>query len=365
MSDCPICDRMNNYNMACPPMPPEPLPITKKQPYPVLFYKVLVPTSIGDETQYPASVGLYRNVLLQYEINNHTYIYSSDGIPTFLPASAGSISDATITIAKNGTTVDTFTLNQAANKTIDLVIPTKTSDLTNDSTFQTEAQVNAKINKTVLADFTITNTPSTTAVTIDKTKENILTGATTSETATLPVASSTQAGVINSATFDAITANTSNIDALLNGSVAISGLPATPTQEELTNAWKAQTGRTTLVNRASIYDQSNSKIWTYYNNISSWLESPAGGTITVNQWTNTSLGVVKGSTTNGQIFAESDGTGSVNGWDTLNDTVTNNSNNITTLQSTVANMPTITMTTTDPGEGQPLAANNFIAVYEA
>lgn len=28
-------------------------------------------------------------------------------------------------------------------------------------------------------------------------------------------------------------------------------------------------------------------------------------------------------------------------------------------------MPTFTMTTTDPGEGQPLAANNFIAVYEA
>lgn len=29
------------------------------------------------------------------------------------------------------------------------------------------------------------------------------------------------------------------------------------------------------------------------------------------------------------------------------------------------NMPVITMQTTDPGEGQPLAANHFIAVYEA
>lgn len=28
-------------------------------------------------------------------------------------------------------------------------------------------------------------------------------------------------------------------------------------------------------------------------------------------------------------------------------------------------VPVITMTTTDPGEGAPLAANNFIAVYSA
>ena len=27
-------------------------------------------------------------------------------------------------------------------------------------------------------------------------------------------------------------------------------------------------------------------------------------------------------------------------------------------------VPTITMTTTDPGEGSPLAANNFIGVYQ-
>ena len=44
------------------------------------------------------------------------------------------INDSTITIQKNGSTVDTFTTNGSA-KTINISVPTKTSDLTNDSNF--------------------------------------------------------------------------------------------------------------------------------------------------------------------------------------------------------------------------------------
>ena len=44
------------------------------------------------------------------------------------------INDSTITIQKNGSTVDTFTTN-GSDKTIDIPVPTKTSDLTNDSNF--------------------------------------------------------------------------------------------------------------------------------------------------------------------------------------------------------------------------------------
>ena len=44
------------------------------------------------------------------------------------------INDSTITIQKNGSTVDTFTTN-GSNKTINIPVPTKTSDLTNDSNF--------------------------------------------------------------------------------------------------------------------------------------------------------------------------------------------------------------------------------------
>lgn len=50
----------------------------------ILFRKVVIPASMGDDTTVPAAIGKYRNVLLVYEANNHIYLYSSDGIPTRL-----------------------------------------------------------------------------------------------------------------------------------------------------------------------------------------------------------------------------------------------------------------------------------------
>ena len=47
------------------------------------------------------------------------------------------VNNSTITIKKNGTTVDSFTLNQSSAKDIDISVPTKTSDLTNDSGYKT------------------------------------------------------------------------------------------------------------------------------------------------------------------------------------------------------------------------------------
>lgn len=50
----------------------------------ILLRKVVIPVSMGDDTSVPPAVGKYKNVILNYEANNHTYIYSSDGIPTLL-----------------------------------------------------------------------------------------------------------------------------------------------------------------------------------------------------------------------------------------------------------------------------------------
>lgn len=50
----------------------------------VLFRKVVLPASMGTEEDSPASPGRYKNVLLVYEANEHTYLYSSDGIPTLI-----------------------------------------------------------------------------------------------------------------------------------------------------------------------------------------------------------------------------------------------------------------------------------------
>ncbi len=55
------------------------------------------------------------------------------------------VNNATLTIQQNGTTVKTFTANSSTNTTANITVPTKTSELTNDSNFATTTQVNAKV----------------------------------------------------------------------------------------------------------------------------------------------------------------------------------------------------------------------------
>jgi hypothetical protein len=47
------------------------------------------------------------------------------------------VNNAKLTIQKNGTTVQTFTANASTDVTANITVPTKTSDLTNDSGFWT------------------------------------------------------------------------------------------------------------------------------------------------------------------------------------------------------------------------------------
>ena len=79
--------------MDCPcnqPQPSCPMPGVIEVEKPIMFRLVKVPSSVGDETAFPPNPGLYRNVLLHYDINEHTYIYSSDGMPVLLTVEGGS-----------------------------------------------------------------------------------------------------------------------------------------------------------------------------------------------------------------------------------------------------------------------------------
>lgn len=48
----------------------------------VLFRKVIIPASVGDETTNPPRPGMYSNTLVVYEASGEAYLYSSDCIPT-------------------------------------------------------------------------------------------------------------------------------------------------------------------------------------------------------------------------------------------------------------------------------------------
>ncbi len=409
----------------------------------VLFHRKDFPASLGDDTTNPPMQGQYRNILLVYEANNHAYLFNSDGIYTEISAMDG-VSVTSIRLDNNhvivdysdGRSVDAGEINiplydtvgqhtdramtqkatsDALNTKVDKVTGKGLS--TNDYTDADKTIVETNLNHSYITDMSVSSTAGMVSMTMPEQNPN--TGETGNIVRNLPVASSESAGVMNSATFDAISENTRAIQAIQGGSIAVSGLAENPTQSEITAAWKTETGLTTLVNRAQVYDIDHNKVWTYYLNSDTWYATTNTTQVVVNQWTNASAGVVKGSTINGQIFAENDGTGSVNGWDTLVSTVntkepaiaagtssqyfrgdktwqtlnkaavglsnvdnTSDATKKSDFTGAIANGNTgfvtggaaytaladkaqITVTSTDPGEGSTLAAGSFIAVYEA
>ena len=204
------------------------------------------------------------------------------------------------------------------------------------------------INYTVMQDLSVSANGSTSVLQLDADKVNLETGATTTKNIPLTVASHDKAGVMNSATFDAVASNSAAVETILSGMVAITGLSASPSQSDLTSAWETATGRTQLTNRAQILDVDNSKYWTYYTNTELWYPATADIEGSVSTFTNSTEGTIKGSTTVGQVYAESNGTGSVNGWDTLSAQVADNTANKLGTAKLTANGG-ITKTTTGSG----------------
>lgn len=140
----------------------------------VLLSKVSVPASMGDETTFPPKPGKYKNVVLYYEATKASFLYTSEGMPIRISADPSAIPIATTTtaggiIVGNGLEVNaggvvsvaggiitiddelsTTSENPVQNKVITTTlnskadtsaIPTKTSDLQNDSDFLTEIPV--------------------------------------------------------------------------------------------------------------------------------------------------------------------------------------------------------------------------------
>jgi hypothetical protein len=186
--------------------------------------------------------------------------------------------------------------------------------------------VESKINRTMLQDIVVAADAN--SVTFTEQKINPLTGAITTEQDVMPTASTATAGMISAAEYQSIIDSEELTQAILSGAVALSGIPASPTQAELTAAWLASTGRTELINRASIYDEDNQLIWTYYTNSALWYSATAS--ITLDKFTNSTPGIILGSSTDGKVSANNDGTGTVSGWTTVK-------NDISSLRANKAN----------------------------
>ena len=388
---------------------------------------VIIPAQSGDsEGLFAPKVGDYKNTLVKYMADSKVFLYDKDGNWTLVGTSIvpGVTLDTELSLGStNG--VQNKVITKAINDTNgridaagnDLIAETDNrvnADITLQGNIDAEAlargnadntlqgnidaealaRANAitgvenKINQNFLADLVMTADADN--VTFTEQKINPNTGVTSAEQDIIPAASATTAGTISAAEYQTLKDSEELLEAILEGAAAVTGIPATPTQTELTDAWLLATGNPQLINRASIYDVDNELIWTYYTNTSEWYS--AVSSITLDPFTNSTAGTIKGSTTAGNVSANADGTGTVAGWATLVSDVSGkaDASSLATVATTGAysdltgtptlatvatsgdyadltnkpTIPTITMTTVDPGAGSALAADNFIAVYE-
>lgn len=177
-------------------------------------------------------------------------------------------------------------------------------------------------------------------VTINKSYLNVKTGATTSDDETIALANSTTAGLMSPDSVNALSDLSSRVEALEGTTVRL--LYTTKNNPSATEieAFVRASGYTdpTKWSGIAVVVAGTYHIWHYYSNDNiGWRDD---GVDTVSQWTNTTLGIIKGSQTDGKIYAEDDGTGSVNGWSALKNRVTNVENNKAD-STTVAAIPVV------------------------
>lgn len=410
--DCKTCGKKSGkVSYGCGKVPPV-IEIHNEE-CPILFHTVELDTSYEED---PPFIGRYKNVLCVYKADGQWVLYNSDGIYSVFganinfdaiigrPKYAGlemtsntDIPDVTLAVgAEADARVAADALLDGRVGALEQDLPAEVQNRINaDSALQGQIDtLNGYASKDVVTDVSLGQSTST--VDLEVTSSSIDSTDSSTTTLSLPIATTDQAGVINAATFNAISNNSNLLNALLNGAVAITGLSATPTQAELTTAWETETGLSELINRASIYDVTNEKIWTYYTNDTTWHEADASATVTVSTFTNSAEGLIKGSATgDGKVFAENDGTGSVNGWDTLAGQVSTNTSKLsgieagaevnvqadwtetdTTSDAYIQNKPTavsaftndahyvkVIASTTDIGEGATLADDTLYVVY--
>lgn len=109
--------------------------------------------------------------------NSDYYVPSEKAVKAYVDNNIPTVNNATLTIQKNGTTVNTFTANASSNVTANITVPTKTSDLTNDSGYitnaaladysKTEDTVSAVVAGTTADKINVTKNGSTSTITID------------------------------------------------------------------------------------------------------------------------------------------------------------------------------------------------------
>lgn len=137
----------------------------------------------------------------------------------------------------------------------------------------------------------------------------------------IPIASSVQSGIMNAQTYKSLEAAQAKIAELEAKTriVYVKFASDSPTQDQITELFTAAAGRAPVAGDV-VSDIARSLTYGYDG--TAWIATQ----IPISTWTNSSAGIIKGvpkAGAAGTLFAEADGTGSVNGWDDLNTKITN------------------------------------------
>lgn len=148
-----------------------------------------------------------------------------------------------------------------------------------------------------------------------------------------PIASSVQTGMMNAQTYAGIVNLTARVDKLEASKTVfyVTFSSTSPTDSELTSLFTTVAGRAPA---AGDYLTDIAKSLTYGYNGTNWIKVETSTDIPV--FTAESPGLIKGSTLDGTVAAETDGTGSVNGWDNVKTTLNNHTESIGTIQSSLS-----------------------------
>lgn len=155
-------------------------------------------------------------------------------------------------------------------------------------------------------------------------------------TTNLPVASELQAGVMNTATYVNLKDLNSRVTSLeSNTTTYIVVLPNdTPTQAEILNAYRTAypLAPNPPLDGTTVIDVDKQLFYRYVKNGTVWIKTSG---FNVTPFTNENAGIIKGSTTPGQVQAETDGTGSLVGYDTLVSNIAQNTASIGTANGRI------------------------------
>ena len=171
----------------------------------------------------------------------------------------------------------------------------------------------------------------------------------TAESDALPVVSREQAGIMSASVYaameDVIANNTSRISVLEQSAPTydISGLVGSdPTNAEISAAFTQKYPNVPIQAGLRAADYDNAHFWQYGKG--TWIILTQ---IDVQMATNQSLGIVKGSTVDGKIFVETDGSMSLKGYDALVSKDATHDSKISTLESGLGNANARIDTTND------------------